>query len=441
MADDVRALSLILDLVRSGRAVTRPELMRATGLGRTIITQRVSDAIDAGILQEEPDALSTGGRPSRVLGVRRERGAVLAAVFGASRVHIAISDISGRLLNDSLIDWDIELGPTSTSELLLEVAGQLMKDVKAPLWAATVGLPGPVDFSAGKPVNPPIMAGWHSYPLRNELQTALGVPVWIDNDVNLMALGTWRHVLPVPGENILLVKIGTGIGAGLISHGRLHRGARGGAGDFGHTIVSEASPMRCRCGNYGCLEAIAGGWALARDALRAARAGGSPYLRDILAAKGKIGVADVVQGSNQSDPLCLELVARSGVQVGTQLGTLVSFFNPSTVYIAGSLADGAAIFMENIRDGVMHRAPALATEELTIAKVDLGHYEGVLGATQLAIDELFHAAMLERWIGNQTPHGVLIDQQPLNVTRTARAVSHREALLSLTGIDLLNAEV
>lgn len=404
-------------MIRDGTAVTRPALIRQTGLGRTIITQRVEDALAAGLLVEGDQAPSTGGRPSRTLRVAPGRGVVLAAVFGATQLHVAVADLDGTVLDDTRIGWDIDAGPTDSLAMLFDTAETLLTPkLRDSLWGVCVGVPGPVDFARGVSVKPPIMPGWDGFPLRDRLEQRYRVPAWIDNDVNLMALGAWSGTrgsddidqnAADAGDDILLVKAGTGIGMGLISHGRLHRGARGSAGDFGHTIVAEESRHRCRCGKFGCLEAFAGGWALIRDARAAALAGRSEYLAQLLDADGAEPTVDaIVRGSQSDEPVCRELVDRAGSLIGAQLATVVSVFNPSTVYLAGSLAQAGAPFFEAVTDQVARRSLPLATDDLVIADVGLARQEGVLGAARLVVDELFHPAQLDRWLRQGTPRGL-----------------------------------
>ncbi len=137
------------------------------------------------------------------------------------------------------------------------------------------GLPGPVEFAEGRPVVPPIMPGWDGYPVRERLSARYQVPAWVDNDVNVMALGELRAGIGRGEQELLYIKVGTGIGAGVVSRGRLHRGAQGAAGDIGHVSVLDDDSVLCRCGNTGCLEALVGGYALARDGLAAGRTGRS----------------------------------------------------------------------------------------------------------------------------------------------------------------------
>ncbi|MEK8174958.1 ROK family protein [Streptomyces sp. M19] len=148
-------------------------------------------------------------------------------LFGASQLHAAVTDLDGTVLADRRTAWDIEAGPEASLETMYETAGQLLTaELRDRLWSVCVGVPGPVDFARGTVVRPPIMAGWHAFPLRERVEAHYDVPVWVDNDANLMALGAWSRTRAFAGDNVLLVKASTGIGLGLMSRGRLHRGAR-----------------------------------------------------------------------------------------------------------------------------------------------------------------------------------------------------------------------
>ncbi|GGM99583.1 ROK family protein [Streptomyces fuscichromogenes] len=423
MTDHTRTLSLVLSLIRSGAAVTRPDLGRQTGLGRTIITQRVDHAIRVGLVAEGEPAPSTGGRPSRILRIASGRGVVLGAVFGATHLHAAVTDLDGTVRAERRVPWDIESGPEASLATLVEMAGELLApEPRECLWGVCVGVPGPVDFARGTPVQPPIMAGWHGFPLRDRLEAHYDVPAWVDNDANLMALGAWSRTRAAAGDNILLVKASTGIGLGLMSRGRLHRGARGAAGDLGHTIVAEESRHRCRCGKFGCLEAFAGGWALTRDARAAALEGRSPFLAERLERRdAPLAVTDVLDGCRAGDRVSTELVTRAGELVGGQLATLVSVFNPSTVYLAGVLAQAGDVFRDPVAEVVARRSLPLATDELVIERVALDRSEGVVGAATLVIDELLRPELLDRWLRHGNPRGIrahtgdLTEPRPLDV--------------------------
>jgi predicted NBD/HSP70 family sugar kinase len=234
-----------------------------------------------------------------------------------------------------------------------------------------VGIPGPVEFSTGRPSHPPIMPGWHDHPI----PSAFGryeCPVYVDNDVNVMALGE----MGVAGsaQDVLVVKVGTGIGCGVIVDGTVYRGAQGSAGDIGHIHVPQPDgrTVLCRCGNENCLEAIAGGGALLRDAIAA----GLPVS----------STREVVERAAQGDGPALELVRRAGRTIGTVLAALVNFFNPHRIVMTGGVAQAGAPLLAGIREAVYGRSLPLAARALEITVSDAPDLSGRVGAALMAIE-------------------------------------------------------
>ncbi|MGY1632667.1 ROK family protein [Geodermatophilus sp. SYSU D01186] len=406
--DQLDGLVTVLDLVRCGRARSRPELARVSGLGRGAVTQRVTQLLDSGLLEESELGRSTGGRPPRELAVRATAGLVLVAPLGATHVAAGVTDLTGRVLASVQEPGSIAAGPDATLNRVAELFADLLADESvpdAPVYGIGVGLPGPVEFATGTPVSPPIMPGWDGYEVRARLAERFDVPVWVDNDVNLMALGELRMGAAQDHRNVVYVKIGTGIGAGLISDGHLHRGANGAAGDIGHASVDVASGVVCRCGNVGCLEALAGGAALSRDATTAAEEGRSPRLLQVLTATGQITAADVATAAQHGDALAVELLGRSGQLVGDTVATLVNFFNPSLVLLGGGVALAGDAILAGVRQAVYQRSLPLATRDLRISRSTLTPDPALPGAAHMVLDELFSRQRLGRWLPAGSPAG------------------------------------
>ena len=409
VADEaIDALVEVLDLVRFGIATTRPELIRHSGLGRTVVVQRVSQLLDSGLLSEGKDALSTGGRPARVLKFRADAGSILAVELGATSLAVGITDLRGTLTASHEEPCDIAAGP----EVVLSRAEELVDDLLAarsaqapPVWGLGIGLPGPVEYANGRPIAPPIMPGWDGYPVRDRLARRYDAPVWVDNDVNLMALGELRLGLARGARDVVFVKIGTGIGAGLISGGKLHRGAQGAAGDVGHIAVVDDGSVTCRCGNVGCLEAVAGGAALGKLATDAAKEGRSPFLVKRLAESesGVLAASDLGAAALHGDALAVEIYGRTGRHIGRMLATLVNFYNPALVVIGGGVASVGDLLLASIRETVYRRSLPLATRDLRIARSSLANQSGLHGAAFVVIDELFSRQRLPLWISHGSP--------------------------------------
>jgi glucokinase-like ROK family protein len=406
-SDQVDNLALVLAAVRTGSLRTRPELVRELGLGRNVVSQRVGQLLDLGLLDEGRLAPSTGGRPSRQLRFRSEAGCLLVAELGATDLQVGLSDLGGELLDQRVERCDVASGPERTLSRLEQLFDELLaaRPTGLPLWGVGVGVPGPVEFSQGRPIAPPIMPGWDAYPVRDRLSAHYQTPAWIDNDVNVMALGELRAGIGQSEQELMYVKVGTGIGAGLVSGGRLHRGAQGAAGDIGHVSVLDDESVLCRCGNTGCLEAIAGGYALARDGLAAASSGRSAALADALATSGTITARDVTAAARTGDPASVALVTGSGRLVGRVLATLVNFYNPSLIVMGGQVSSAEDIFLAELRRTVYGRSTALAARDLRIKTSPLGDRAGLLGAAFLVADELFARDCLAQWIQHGSPTG------------------------------------
>jgi predicted NBD/HSP70 family sugar kinase len=234
------------------------------------------------------------------------------------------------------------------------------------------------------------MPEWENFPIRDFFKKTFGSAfVVVDNDVNIMALGEQRAGDAVGVDHCIFVKIGTGIGAGIISNGRIHRGSDGSAGDIGHICVDKNGPL-CACGNKGCLEAMAAGPAIASKATEAARNGNSPSLNQIRKSKGGlIRPEDVNAACREGDQAALDIIRDSGQMIGDVLASLVNFFNPSYIFIGGGIANFGNHLLVAIRKAVLHRSLPLATTHLSIKFSRMGSNCGVVGAISLALDYLF----------------------------------------------------
>ncbi|EHR60013.1 ROK family protein [Saccharomonospora cyanea] len=400
----------LLDLVRSGAADTRPALSQRTGLGRTAITQRTTTLLDAGLLEEGDLNPSTGGRQARTLRFRKDAGRILTAELGATGFTAGVTDLMGTVLTMRHRDCDIAQGPDPVLTEVENTLDALLADVggtPSDVWGVGLGLPGPVEFATARPSEPPIMPGWNNYPVRERLASHYHAPVWVDNEVNLLCLGELR----APGllddlGDLLYVKIGTGIGAGISHGGHLHRGAQGCAGDIGHAAVSDDSSVVCRCGKTGCLEAVAGGAALARDGERLARSGDSPALAAILDVKGTITAADVTAAAGAGDHHAVQLLVSAGRRIGAMLATMVNFYNPSTILLGGKIAGAGDLFLATIRETIYRRSLPLSTRELRIEKARLGEEGGLVGAAYMVLDELFSVRHFGKWLHAGSPSGI-----------------------------------
>jgi len=402
--ESLDAMVAILDQVRRGHAHSRSQIIERTGLSRAIVAQRVGELLSRGFLVESV-APSTGGRPPRQLEFRADAGHLLVVDIGATSIDTAMADATGRILARLGEPADVASGPEQILSRVEVLFDHLIAEHQpaGELWGLGIGVPGPVEFRTGHLISPPIMPGWDGYPVRERFTKRHGVPVWVDNDVNIMALGEWRAGVARGHRNFIFVKVGTGIGSGIVSNGLIHRGAQGSAGDIGHIQVLGETEEVCRCGKVGCLEALAGGAAIARDGAAVALAGRSSHLATILDRNGDVTAGDVSAAASSGDAAALDLLQRSARLLGQTLAGLVNFFNPSLILIGGGVAGAGDTYLATVREIIYARSAPLATRDLVVQLSRLGNRAGVTGAATMVLDQLLSAEHLGRWIDSGQP--------------------------------------
>jgi glucokinase-like ROK family protein len=382
----------VLDKVFWCGGLSRDAVANRAAFSKTRANATVAGLLDQGLLEEAGLQTSSGGRRPETLRLNHGLGVLLGADLGATGLEVAVLTPDLQVLASVREPADVRRGPglvlsrvRALMADLLRQCGRQARDVIA----IGIGVPGPVDFETGQLVDPPLMPEWDSFSIRDDLRADYSAPVFVDNDVNLMALGElWR--LQRGLQNFLVIKVGTGIGCGIVCHGEVYRGANGSAGDVGHICVDPHGP-RCHCGNLGCVESMAAGPAIARQATEAAQAGESPLMAAVLAENGVITPLDVAQASRAGDAAANAIVQRSGLLIGQMLASIVNFFNPSHVFIGGGVTRIGPLFLASVRQSVYHRSLALSTRHLDIQYTPLGEQAGVIGAGVLAMHETLKA--------------------------------------------------
>ncbi|MGV9574727.1 ROK family protein, partial [Streptomyces nigra] len=326
----------LLKLLRDGGPNSRAQLGDQIDLSRSKLAVEVDRLLETDLVVADGLAASRGGRRSH--NIRLNPGLRFLGVdIGATSVDVAVTNAELEILGHLNQPMDVREGPVAVFEQVLSMAAKLKASGLAEGFdGAGIGVPGPVRFPEGVPVAPPIMPGWDGFPVREALSQELGCPVMVDNDVNLMAMGEQHAGVARSVGDFLCVKIGTGIGCGIVAGGDVHRGVTGSAGDIGHIqAVPDGRP--CACGNRGCLEAHFSGAALARDAVEAAEQGRSVELASRLEANGTLTAVDVAAAAAAGDATALDLIREGGNRVGQVIAGLVSFFNPGLVVIGGGV--------------------------------------------------------------------------------------------------------
>jgi len=363
----------LLDLVRSGRASTRSQLRALTGLSRTAITTRVSSLTSAGLLLLGEELASTGGRPPGALVFNQHAGVVVAVAIGRSRSQLAVMDLDGDEIASDSRDHEVGVGP---DELMPQIADRLvtlLRGVEPPVLGVGLSLPGTLDSLRGLSIGSPVMSGWDGVELAPYLDEVTHAPLFVGNDADVLArselLGRSAAL-----DDVLVVKASTGLGLGIIADGRVLSGHLGAAGEIGHTKVDAAAGLPCRCGATGCLETLAGGWALVAKARESGHEVG--HLRDLVAL------------ALQGDPTARGLLRDSGRELGEVLAIAINLLNPAAIVIGGDMASAFDFHVAGIRESVYALAAPLATRDLQFLPATHGDQAGLVGCAALALDHV-----------------------------------------------------
>ncbi|MEV0582137.1 ROK family transcriptional regulator [Nonomuraea sp. NPDC050310] len=361
----------VLQLIREGSCRTRKELIEYSGLSRSTITDRVDRLIEAGYIHESGVASSAGGRPPSVLDVDAGTHLALVADLGASHARAALTDLAARPLAEEFTEMRIERGPEQVMTWVRQAFQRLLdrsgRD-RSRVCAIGLDLPGSVDHTSGRVIRSFLMPGWDDHPICDTLRTEFDVPILVENDAKAMALGEWWSVHRKT-RSLLLIKVSTGIGAGLILDGRIYRGVDEGAGNIGHVRLRETDDRVCTCGSRGCVASLASGHALAGDL-------------------GLDSSRDVVRLVHAGDPEAIARTQEAGRTLGVVLATAVSLLNPGVLVLAGDMAETREHYLTGIRESVYRRSLPYTTRNLNIVTSALGDRAGIIGTAVMVMEHV-----------------------------------------------------
>jgi glucokinase-like ROK family protein len=381
----------ILDFIRfTPGGIARVDLARHLGLTRAAVTEIVNDLMEIMVVREMNNQ-KPGGRKPVVLEVNPDFGKVVGVDMGATHVTFILADSSAHVIKEIEYALDINQGPEICLKQVDTNYNQLLADsglTKSDILAVGFGVPGPVVTEIGMVDAPPIMPGWSRFPIRDFLQKNWGVQVSVNNDAELGALGEWAYGAGRGEHNLCYLKVGTGVGAGILLEGQIYRGTTGTAGEIGHMTIDENGPL-CSCGNKGCLEAFTGGRAIAQKAMEAVRAGQRTDLANIKPVEN-ITIKDVVAAARRGDLISQQLFKESGIHLGTAIAGMVNLFNPSMVVVGGGVAQIGDLLLDPIRNTVRQRSLRVASGAVRITSALLGRQSSGIGAVVQANSIILH---------------------------------------------------
>jgi glucokinase len=306
--------------------------------------------------------------------------------LGGTKIALALVEESGRILKASRTATDVQGGASAVIEQIREAAAALVEECDAAVVGMGIGVAGQIEPETGIVHFAPNL-DWHNVPLRSALTSALNFPVVITNDVRAITWGEWLYGAGRGCSDLICVFVGTGIGGGVVINGEVVSGCSNTAGEIGHITVDRHGPQ-CTCGNYGCMEALAGGWGIAQQARLAISAdpvAGAELLQMVHGKLEDISARTVSRAYRQGDPLAGKVISQAEDALIAGMTTLVNAFNPCRLILGGGVISGLPELVERLDRGVRMRALTAATRSLEVLHAKLGDDAGVVGAAALAM--------------------------------------------------------
>lgn len=369
------ARSRLVEELASRGSASRAELARATGLAPSTVTSLVADLVAEGLVEGSAGrGHGRVGRPGQRIQLLRRAGVVVGVDLGRRHLKVAVADLSHTLLSRTEVAKGVDQDADEDLALIKQQFEVTLAEAEvspSEVLALGMGLPGPV-HSSGELGDSTILPGWVGVRAAEALRDTLGMAAIVDNDANLGALSEWKWGVGSGVQDLVYLKVATGIGAGLVIGGNLYRGAGGTAGEIGHTVLDPGGPV-CRCGNRGCLEMYAGS-----AAILAALQPIHPEVTDL---------AGVVRRAVQGDAGCRRVVADAGRAIGTALATVCNIFNPEQVIVGGTLGEAGEVLLEPMRAAVQVGALRSAARDVQVVSPSLGRDAELMGAVALALGQ------------------------------------------------------
>lgn len=382
-------LERVVRAVRMAGSLTQAEIARSTGLSAATVSNIVRELKEGGTVEVTPT--SAGGRRARSVSLSGDAGIVIGVDFGHTHLRVAVGNLAHQVLAEESEPLDVDASSADGFGRAEQLVRRLIETTgisPGKVIGVGLGVPGPIDVESGTLGSTSILPGWTGINPSDELAGRLGVPVYVDNDANLGALGelVWGSGRGV--RDLAYIKVASGVGAGLVIDGRIYRGPGGTAGEIGHITLDESGPV-CRCGNRGCLETFTA----ARYVL--------PLLQPSHGAD--LTMERVVQLAREGDPGCRRVIGDVGRHIGSGVATLCNLLNPSRVVLGGSLAEAGDLVLGPIRDSVSRYAIPSAARQLSVLPGALGGRAEVLGALALVLNEMGDSTLLESTVPAATP--------------------------------------
>lgn len=373
---------LVLRLIYDHGQISRADVARLTGLTRTTVSEVVEELMREGLVEEVGVGPSAGGKPPILLNVKNNARHLIGVDLASGEFRGGVVNLRGEILHRIAVPLQSQDGERALA-LVYQLIDELRMMVTSPLLGIGIGTPGLMDPVKGV-VRRAVNLDWQDLPLRDLLQARYGAPVYVANDCQVAAMAEYLFGEGKGENNLVLVKIGRGIGAGIVLNGRLFYGDTFGAGEIGHIAVVE-NGERCRCGNQGCLETVASEGAIVRRAQAAARTDPGSLLRRLAVTPEEMTLRTVCQAAEAGDEPAQRIVMEAGRYIGWALAQIASVLGVRRILIAGSVTCFGQAWLEVVRQEMARRSLALIARDIEVGMSHMGQDIVILGASALVL--------------------------------------------------------
>jgi len=396
----------IFNLIRHKGALAPFEISELLSIPKSTVSMGLKQLLTYGIIRKKKIV----GSKRAKFKINEHAGYVAGIDLGQTHLYIGIFNLDGDLVDsirEKIILIDKE--PYTIVNKIIENLKYLIDKNSIELesfLAVGLGVPAVVDYKHKVLISPPVMPKWDNYFFTDNISQIFSCPVYIDNDVNIMALGEKKKGIGVDIDNFLMIKVATGIGMGIIVSNKIYRGDVGSAGDIGHIGV-DGNENKCWCGNIGCLEASASSRGLVKKAYDLLESNASDFLLNAQKRQGNIDIETIIKGSLEGNHECQNIIHDAARDIGEVLSKLVNAFNPKLIILDGELVMSGERFLAIIKESIYKRSTPLSTSKLEIKKSKLSGNNAIIGAAFLAINELFDNENIKDILKNSKIEGLL----------------------------------
>jgi len=384
----------ILSLVRNSKGISQADLARETNLSPTTVFRVVEKLISEGLIKEIGPGQSNGGRRPTILKFDGTNRYVIGIDLGTTNIYGILTDLNAKVIAEEKVPTEVSLGfykvSERTSGVIQTLLNNLSSDQKKRVYGIGIAVAGLINRKKRIVEFSPDFH-WHDVDIVGEISKWHNYPIFFDNVTRVMAQGELCFGIGKTYKNFVFINIGYGIGAGIVINGELLYGSSGMAGEFGHINVDKDSPIQCECGNFGCLESLASGNALAKIARMKLKNGEKSILFEMSGGDIKSITAEMIANAAKAGDLMAAQIFETALEyLGIGIANLINLFNPEVVVLGGGVTQAGDFLFDKVREATRKRALQRMSRTVDIIPAIFGMKAAAMGAISLILDQLLN---------------------------------------------------